>query len=355
MERFTHAEKADMHFIYGAAGGNGRLALRMYRERFPRREVPDYRYFATLHTRLRDTGSFNVNRGNAGRGRHPQEDRIVEYFEQHPRTSTRAAAQRLGLRNHTTVWRAVHRQQLHPYHFQRVQGLMPRDFEPRMLFCQWLMQQERIQRGFSKRILFTDEVNFCRDGAFNLHNNHYWAANNPSVIHPNSHQHRFSVNVWAGIIGNNLIGPYLLPSPLTGHAYTIFLREVLPGLLEDVPLETRRRMWFQHDGAPAHYFGETRLFLNNQFQNRWIGRGGPVAWPARSPDLTPLDFFLWGTMKDLVYATPVESEQDLVGRIVDSAGRITEMPGVFQSVRRSLADRCRKCVEVHGGHFEQLL
>ena len=37
----------------------------------------------------------------------------------------------------------------------------------------------------------------------------------------------------------------------------------------------------------------------------WIGKGGPVAWPPRSPDLTLLDFFLWGHIKSLVYKTPV--------------------------------------------------
>ncbi|KAJ4440478.1 hypothetical protein ANN_08619 [Periplaneta americana] len=32
---------------------------------------------------------------------------------------------------------------------------------------------------------------------------------------------------------------------------------------------------------------------------------------SRSPDLTPLDFFLWDDMKNLVYEAPVESEEDL--------------------------------------------
>ena len=60
-------------------------------------------------------------------------------------------------------------------------------------------------------------------------------------------------------------------------------------------------------------------------------------------------------MKDLVYATPVESEMDLVGRIVfvDAAGRVAEMH-VVESVRRSLHRRFTKCIEVNGGHFDQL-
>lgn len=56
-------------------------------------------------------------------------------------------------------------------------------------------------------------------------------------------------------------------------------------------------MWFQQDGAPAHYHHQVRQYLDNWMGNRWIGRRGPVAWPARSPDLTPLDFFSVGLRK----------------------------------------------------------
>jgi hypothetical protein len=49
--------------------------------------------------------------------------------------------------------------------------------------------------------------------------------------------------------------------------------------------------------------------LNN---DRWIGLGGPTAWPPRSPDFTPMDFFLWGHIKALIYKSPVDSEEDLI-------------------------------------------
>jgi hypothetical protein len=358
MERFTNAELADMHLMYGAAGGNGLRAARLYRERFPAREVPGHRFFISLHRRLRDTGSFQVNRmhlGRPGQRAVENEERVIEHFENHPRTSTRAAAQHLGVAHHANVWRILHNHRLHPFHFQRVQGLLPRDFGPRVQFSEWFLQKQAVEGNFSERVLFTDEAHFTRDGVFNTHNSHNWAANNPHVTHRHSHQYRFSVNVWAGIVSNNLIGPYLMPSPLTGPVYRTFLEDVLPGLLEDVPLDIRRIMWYQHDGAPAHFHANTRLLLDEVFPNRWIGRNGPVAWPARSPDMTPLDFFLWGAMKALVYETPVDSEQDLVARIAVAAGDIAEIPHVFESVRHSLYKRYEKCVEVHGDHFEQLL
>ena len=41
---------------------------------------------------------------------------------------------------------------------------------------------------------------------------------------------------------------------------------------------------------------------------RWIGRAGPISWPERSPDMTPLDFYFWGHLKSVVYETTVPSE-----------------------------------------------
>jgi hypothetical protein len=53
-----------------------------------------------------------------------------------------------------------------------------------------------------------------------------------------------------------LIGPVILDDHMTGHSYIYFLQTGLPEQLEDVPLDTRIAMYFQHDGAPSHY---TRL------------------------------------------------------------------------------------------------
>ncbi|GFY05233.1 uncharacterized protein TNCV_2206791 [Trichonephila clavipes] len=41
--------------------------------------------------------------------------------------------------------------------------------------------------------------------------------------------------------------------------------------------------------------------LKDTFGDRLISRFGPVNWPPRSCDLTPLDYFLWDYVKSLVY------------------------------------------------------
>ena len=57
----------------------------------------------------------------------------------------------------------------------------------------------------------------------------------------------------------------------------IFIGDILPEMLENVPLQVRQRLWFQHDGAPAHFVLDVREYLNNVFPKRRIGRGGPVS------------------------------------------------------------------------------
>lgn len=98
-----------------------------------------------------------------------------------------------------------------------------------------------------------------------------------------------------------------------------------------------------------------RSHLNRSFPHRWIGRGEPVPWPPRSPDLSSLDFFLWGAIKCVVYRDPVESEMDLVARLVCAAATIKETPGVFDRVRQSMLRRCQACLASDGANFEHLL
>lgn len=71
---------------------------------------------------------------------------------------------------------------------------------------------------------------------------------------PSRHQTTFSINVWAGVIGDKILGPVFLLPRLNGENYLQFLEEELPRILEDLPLGVRNRMFFMHDGAPVHYW-----------------------------------------------------------------------------------------------------
>ena len=127
------------------------------------------------------------------------------------------------------------------------------------------------------------------------------------------------------------------------QVYTDFLNNDLFRVLEVVSIENRRTMWFQQDGCPAHSARISRSTLNQLFPERWNdGRGSTVReWPARSPDLTPLDFFLWGRLKDLVYINQPTTKYGMKDRIRRACAEITplEIMAAVNNVR-SRAELC---------------
>lgn len=113
------------------------------------------------------------------------------------------------------------------------------------------------------------------------------------------------------------------------------------------------RLWFQQDGAPPHYAAEVRAYLDEVFPDRWIGRRGFIEWPARSPDLTPLDFFLWGYLKSKVFKTKPIDLEDLKIRIRNEIRLIP--PNVVHNNQIEFVNRLGYCQVVNGEHFEHLI
>lgn len=359
METYTFEEQVDMVLVYGQCQCNGRKSVRVYREKFPNRRVPNHQTFGNIVRRLRVTGSFKPKHTDRGRQRTRRtvelEERVLERVTEDLKISTRRLGNELEV-SKDVVHRVIREQLLFPYHLQKVQELLPVDMEMRMTFCQ-LIQNRRIQdRYFGKKILFTDEATFTRCGIFNMRNEHVYAEQNPHMIVATHHQHQFKVNVWAGIIGDKIIGPVIIPNRLNGEIYLNLIRETLPGLLENVPLLLRRDMWFMHDGAPPHFSMAVQQYLHQQYPGRWIGRGAdaPIKWPARSPDLTPCDFFLWGAVKSKVYASTIASEEDLQRKIFQAFNSLNNRE-IIDRVQFNFLQRVNMCILKNGGHFEQFM
>lgn len=72
---------------------------------------------------------------------------------------------------------------------------------------------------------------------------------NPHAIVQTRNQYRFIVNTWAGTWANHLISTYVTDGNLTGPKYLVCKQP----LLDDLPLQTRMKLWFMHDGVPHHF------------------------------------------------------------------------------------------------------
>jgi hypothetical protein len=155
------------------------------------------------------------------------------------------------------------------------------------------------------------------------------------------------------MLGDCIIGPYPLPERLTAVTYYTFMDEALPVLLEDVPLATKEHMWHQHDGAPLHYGHHICNLIDESFHGQWISRGGPMHWPSRSPDLNPIDLFLWGHLMENIYLVLPIRPEDTTARLHAAVCMVNN--GMLQNVHESIVQRANKCVKVGGGLFEHLL
>ncbi|GFW14721.1 DUF4817 domain-containing protein [Trichonephila clavipes] len=76
-----------------------------------------------------------------------------------------------------------------------------------------------------------------------------------------------------------------------------------------------QELWFQQDGATCYTARATIYLLKDTFNDRLFSRSGPVNWPPRYRDLTPLEYFLWGYVKSLVYADKPQTLDHLEGNI----------------------------------------
>lgn len=258
-----------------------------------------------------------------------------------------------------SIQKICKREKFHPYKIHLLQELSEDDFDRRIEFCEVIMDKLNENVNFVTHILFSDESTFCLNGHVNRHNCRYWSDQNPHWMEEVHTQRPQKVNVWCGIIGGHVIGPYFINGNLTSERYLLLLQEhIIPELRRLFPNNNNpnlpaEQIWFQQDGAPPHFGRVVRAYLDETFPDKWIGRRGAIEWPARSPDMTPLDFFLWGHIKNVVYKNRPQNIEELQERIRHEISTIP--PNTLLDSLQNFVQRIHYCQEVNGEHFEHLI
>ena len=101
-------------------------------------------------------------------------------------------------------------------------------------------------------------------------------------------------------------------------------------------------IWFQQDGATCHTAQAKLDVLRSLFEDRIISRRADVVWPARSCDLTPLDYYLWGAVKDKCYSDKPETIYALKDNIREAIGEI--QLHTIDNVLKNWTDRIGCCI-----------
>lgn len=138
-----------------------------------------------------------------------------------------------------------------------------------------------------------------------------------------------------------IVGPIFFMQTITAARYISDILEPFIALLNEDEIEYS---WFQQDSAPAHTSHICLRFLEDVFADRVITH--PL-WPPRSPDLTPLDFYLWGELKGKVYEQDPQDLNDLRAAISAQINQISEQN--LEDTFANLVKRVQLCRETQGG------
>ncbi|GFS54805.1 uncharacterized protein TNCV_3575531 [Trichonephila clavipes] len=145
---------------------------------------------------------------------------------------------------------------------------------------------------------------------------HFCEANPQVYVETPLHPEKLTV--WCALWDVGIIGPYFFKND-EGHNVTVngdrYRAMITNFSIPELNNHDVQELWFQQDGATCHTARAIIDLLKDTFGDLLISRFGPLNWPPRSCDLTPLHYFLWGYVKSLVYADKPQTLDYLEGNI----------------------------------------
>jgi len=178
--------------VHGFCNDSAMRAVDEYRRRFPNRRVSNRKVFQKLFASVQETGMFPSVRIDYAREEGldaENEENVLDMAEENSGVRTRRISVELQIPSHVALWKTLRKNGLKPFHVQPVQSLQEGDYDLRLQFWEWIQPN----RDLYRYVLFTDEAQFIRDGINNY-------PENPHATFERNFQHRFSVNVWCGML-----------------------------------------------------------------------------------------------------------------------------------------------------------
>jgi hypothetical protein len=142
------------------------------------------------------------------------------------------------------------------------------------------------------------------------------------------------------------VGPFFIDSSLNQTKYhIILLSNEISNFLDEIPLAVLNRVVFHQDGAISHNALMNFVFLNhlNHFGERSMGAHGAIRWPATSPDLNPLDFFIFiRNFQDNVSSGTQKNLRKKIVRVCQEKPR-----NFLLNAKVRISRRYRQCLQQH--------
>jgi hypothetical protein len=240
-------------------------------------------------------------------------DKIKRNFSKNKKTKS---ARKIAKENNCsprTVMRIIKNNlSLKPYKRVLVPALTTAHINKRLSFFHWI--KNRYSVTDCRKILFSDEKIFDQDGQLNRQNDRVYAASRSEAnlnmgLRP-THKFPFKVMVWIGITYNGVCQLFIVPQK-EKMCSTIYCKKVLPIVKRDGLKLIGDDFIFQQDGATCH---TSKMTIEN-IKNMGINVLPPDIWPPNSPDLNPLDYFMWNEIENRIKFKKCENRDDLIKNI----------------------------------------
>lgn len=273
-------------------------------------------------------------------------EQLTDRIEEDPSVSMRKLARELNV-SESTIRKAVHEDLRYKSYSVKVHQLLtPLQMTKRVARCELLLSSLKYEAAGRIRF-FSDEKIFVVDSKINRRNDRWLCQDPKEVPVKMTTKHPASLMVLGVVSSLGHVMPphfFLKGESVNANTYLKVLQEVVKPWIEEVA--GGRPYVFQQDSAPAHTAHVVINWMRDNLDMVWT----PDFWPPSSPDLNPLDYFVWGEVERVSNRIPHNSLDSL--RQAVSAAMVNLNNAHVISACSRFRHRIEAVIQENGGFIE---
>ena len=323
----------------------------------------------------------NQNRGNSGRKVSVLTPQVlnsirdlVDSEKTLPARQSRSSCRRHHLPmqvSKSSFHRGVRKLGYHPYKLHRRHILKAGDMVKRVRMATHVLQNYEENPDWINNLWMSDEAVFSLNGNVNSKNVVCYSekgAGRPENFCIDLSKHADSVMPWACLAGDGrklqlqyfepeVIDGEQVSGTMTGARYYKLLRYKAIPEIKSLNNGSLVNQCWQQDGARPHWSAQNLAYLQGQFGTNTLALGaakwGGGEWAPHSPDLSVLDFCVWGVLKHHVFQHPMPTNKQQLKDKIQLMWDREITPELVNKAFNSFIKRCRNVLDKNGGHQDE--
>lgn len=303
--------------------------------------------------RYKETSSIS-DRKRTGRPRSARTRELIkqvrERIRRNPERSQNQLAKQLNT-SRTAIQNVIKIDlKMRPFKRRRGQLLDPRQMHQRKLRCDRLLLRHDDESV--KRIIFSDEKYFVIRPVYIAQNRRCYAASFSNLAPKHKYATQVGksagVMVWTGVSHHGKLPLVFVRKGVKINA-EVYIAEILEPYMKNPPPSVTGgdEFIFQQDSAPAHFAKVTQEWCRQnlpdfiEYEN----------WPACSPDLNPLDYYVWSQLQSMLGFKAYTSVEALKAKLLEAWDQFPMEP--LRAAIASWRHRLMRCSKKGGGYFDK--